>query len=96
VIPELACLNEHNKKSEYIGKQWWLTGMTENSTRHAETLREMESHKRLFQIRCSHHELELSADNASIACPVCGKRWDYTQDRGFRDMRRVFAAETDS
>ncbi|MEM3094042.1 MAG: hypothetical protein QXX64_00235 [Nitrososphaera sp.] len=35
--------------------------MTENSVRHIDTLREMEAHKRHYQIRFSHHELEFSA-----------------------------------
>ena len=69
--------------------------MAENSVRHIDTLREMEAHKRHYQIRCSHHELELLAEGKIIACSVCGKQWHFTQARGYRESRMVFAAEKD-
>jgi len=47
--------------------------LTENSVRHIDTLREMEAHKRHYQIRCSHHELEFSATDRRITCAICGK-----------------------
>lgn len=67
--------------------------MAENPTRHIDTLREMEAHKRSYQIRCSHHELELAAKERRITCAICGKNWVYTQDRGYSDLRQVYSAE---
>jgi hypothetical protein len=78
---------------------YWLSHnrkpMTENSVRHIETLREMEAHKRHFQIRCSHHELELAESEKSITCAICSKQWQYTEERGYLDSRKVFVAEKD-
>ena len=78
---------------------YWLSHngktMTENSVRHIETLREMEAHKLHYQIRCSHHELELAESEKSITCVICGKHWQYTEERGYRDSRRIFAAAKD-
>jgi hypothetical protein len=70
--------------------------LAENSVRHIETLREMEAHKRQYQIRCSHHELELDQEDRVITCSICGKRWAYTEKRGYRNARSVFLAEKDS
>ena len=70
--------------------------MTENSVRHIDTLREMEAHKRHYQIRCSHHEIELGGADKVITCSICGKRWVYAEKRGYRDAKRVFLAETES
>ena len=67
--------------------------MAENSVRHIDTLREMEAHKRHYQIRCSHHELELLDEGKIITCSICGKQWHFTQARGYRESRMVFAAE---
>ena len=67
--------------------------MSENSVRHIDTLREMEAHKRQFQIRCSHHELEYSAKEKRITCVVCGKGWTYLQERGYSETRQVYATE---
>ena len=69
--------------------------MAENSVRHIETLREMEAHKRNYQIRCSHHELQLGEGGKSITCSICGKRWVYTEERGYRNAQRIFSAERD-
>ena len=69
--------------------------LTENSVRHIDTLREMEAHKRHYQIRCSHHELEFSAKDKRITCVICGKNWTYVQERGYSDPRQVYAAEKD-
>ena len=74
-------------------KNGWLA---ENSVRHVDMLREMEAHKRQYQIRCSHHELELSEGEKRITCAICSKQWIYTKERGYRDSRKVFAAEKDS
>ncbi|HKX82316.1 MAG TPA: hypothetical protein VJL54_08680 [Nitrososphaera sp.] len=68
--------------------------MSENSVRHIDTLREMEALKLHYQIRCSHHELELSAGNKEISCSTCGKRWRLSDERGYREHRRVYSAET--
>jgi len=69
--------------------------MAENSTRHIETLREMEALKRQYQIRCSHHELEFSAMEKRINCVVCGKAWTFVQERGYSQLKQVFSAERD-
>ncbi len=69
--------------------------LAENSVRHIETLREMEAYNRHYQIRCSHHELELSNFRNVITCSICGKSWVYKEERGFRETTKVFAAETD-
>jgi hypothetical protein len=53
----------------------------------------MEAHKRQYQIRCSHHELEYSAKEKRITCAVCGKGWTYLQERGYSEPRQVYAAE---
>jgi hypothetical protein len=78
----------------WLGQEWCGT-LAENPVRHIETLREMEAHKRQYQIRCSHHELELLQDMKTIICVVCGKQWVYAQERGYRDPRKVFSAEKD-
>jgi hypothetical protein len=62
--------------------------LIENSVRHIDTLREMEAHKRHYQIRCSHHELEFPAKDKRITCAICGKNWTYVQERGYSDPRR--------
>jgi hypothetical protein len=69
--------------------------LAENSVRHIDTLREMEVHKRQYQIRCSHHELELFEGEKKIACAICSKQWLYSKERGYLDSRKVFAAEMD-
>jgi hypothetical protein len=69
--------------------------VAENPVRHIETLRELEAHKRHYQIRCSHHEIELAEDGMSITCSICGKLWKFAEQRGFREPRKVFAAEKD-
>jgi hypothetical protein len=67
--------------------------VAENSTRHIDTLREMEAYKRQYQVRCSHHELEYSPKEKRIVCAVCGKTWTFVHDRGFSEVRQVFSAE---
>lgn len=69
--------------------------LTENSVRHIDMLREMETHKRHYQIRCSHHELELSATDKRITCAICGKNWVFVKERGYSDPRQVYTAEKD-
>jgi ribosomal protein S27E len=67
--------------------------VAENSTRHIDTLREMEAYKRQYQVRCSHHELEYSAKEKRIICAVCGKTWTFVQERGYAELKQVFSAE---
>jgi ribosomal protein S27E len=55
----------------------------------------MEAYKRQFQIRCSHHELEYSARDKRITCAICGKVWAFAQERGYAEVKQVFAAEKD-
>ena len=55
----------------------------------------MEAHKRHYQIRCSHHELEFSAAGRRITCAICGKNWMFVKERGYSDTRQVYAAEKD-
>jgi len=55
----------------------------------------MEMHKRQYQIRCSHHELEFSAKDKLISCVICGKNWIFVKERGFSDPRQVYNAEKD-
>jgi peptide subunit release factor 1 (eRF1) len=69
--------------------------MAENSTRHIDTLREMEAYKRQYQIQCSHYELEFSMKEKRITCAVCGKAWAFVKERGYSDIRQVFSAERD-
>jgi hypothetical protein len=69
--------------------------LTENSVRHIDTLREMEAHKRQYQIRCSHHELEFSAQSKRITCAICNKNGTFVQERGYSDPKQVYAAEID-
>jgi hypothetical protein len=72
-----------------------LRAVSENSTRHIDTLREMEAHKRQYQVRCSHHELEYSAREKRITCAVCGKARVFDKERGYSDVKQVFSAEKD-
>lgn len=69
--------------------------MSENSVRHIDTLREMEAYKRQYQICCSHHELEHLAKEKRITCAICGKVWIYASERGYSEVRHVYAAEKD-
>lgn len=69
--------------------------MTENSVRHIDTLKDMEAHKRQYQIRCSHYELEFSAKEKTITCAICSKSWLYVQTRGYSNPKQVYAAEKD-
>jgi hypothetical protein len=80
---------------EYIITRVHKFSLTENSVRHIDTLREMEAHKRHYQIRCSHHELEFSATEKRITCAICGKNWVFSKERGYSDPVQVYAAEKD-
>jgi hypothetical protein len=67
--------------------------MTENSVRHIETLREMDSMKKEYQIRCSHYELELFKNENRITCVICGKNWDFLEERGYSHKKQAYSAE---
>jgi hypothetical protein len=49
--------------------------LTENSVRHISAIREMETLKYQYQIRCSHYKLEFSPYEKSITCAICQKNW---------------------
>lgn len=67
--------------------------MTENSVRNIETIKEMETLKLEYQIRCSHYELELSDEYKKITCVVCGKNWLFLEKRGYSKVKSVYIAE---
>ncbi|MEO9294559.1 MAG: hypothetical protein ABI347_03050 [Nitrososphaera sp.] len=69
--------------------------MSENSVRHIDTLREMEAHKRQYQIRCSHLELEHCEREGRITCTICSKSWVFVKETGYSETRRIYAAEKD-
>jgi len=69
--------------------------LAENSTRNIKTIREMESVKHEFQIRCSHYELEFDALDKRISCTICGKNWFFTEERGYSIKKMVYLAEKD-
>lgn len=63
--------------------------MTENSVRHIETLRELDSMKKEYQIRCSHYELELFKNENRITCVICGKNWDFWKNEDIRIRNKL-------
>jgi hypothetical protein len=69
--------------------------LAENSTRNIKTIRDMESVKREFQIRCSHYELEMELLDKQICCTICGKNWFFTEERGYSIKKKVYLAEKD-
>jgi hypothetical protein len=69
--------------------------MTENSVRHIDTLREMDSMKKEYQIRCSHYELELIKSEKRITCVICGKNWEFLEERGYSHKKQAYSAEKD-
>jgi hypothetical protein len=54
--------------------------LTENSVRHIDTIKEMETLKRHYQIRCSHYKLEFSFEGKFISCTICQKNWRLSTD----------------
>jgi len=66
--------------------------VTENSTRHIDTLRQMEALKREHQIRCSHYELQFSFKGEYISCTICGKTWSFLENRGFSEIVQIYRA----
>ena len=67
--------------------------MTENSVRHIDSLREMDSMKKEYQIRCSHYELELFKNENRITCVICGKKWEFLEERGYSHKKQAYSAE---
>ncbi len=69
--------------------------LTENSVRDINNIKELESIKYEFQIRCSHYQLEYSTNDKAISCPICGKIWNFVEEKGFSKMIQVYKAELD-
>jgi hypothetical protein len=67
--------------------------LSENSTRNIDSIREMESFKHEFQIRCSHFELENSIEDKRISCTICGKNWFFSEERGYSIKKKIYSAE---
>ncbi len=66
---------------------------TENSVRHIDTIRQMETLKIEYQIRCSHFELEVLEDEKKISCVICGKNWIFLEERGYSKIKSIYSAE---
>lgn len=69
--------------------------MAENSVRHIDTIKELESLKYEYQIRCSHYKLEYSSKENIITCSICGKVWNFLEEKGFSKLIKVYNAEID-
>ena len=67
--------------------------MTENSVRHVSYLRQMDTLKREYQIRCSHYELEFLTCEKKITCSICGKNWIYLEERGYSIKKEIYCAD---
>ena len=67
--------------------------MTENSVRNIEAIKEMETLKLEYQIRCSHYELELIDEHKKITCVICGKNWLFLEKRGYSKVKIAYIAE---
>jgi len=67
--------------------------LTENSVRHIDTLREMESLKHEYQIRCSHYQLEFLSEDKHICCTICGKNWSFLENRGYSKPKEIYTAD---
>jgi len=55
----------------------------------------MDSMKKEYQIRCSHYELELLKNENRITCVICGKNWDFLEERGYSHKKQAYCAEKD-
>ena len=69
--------------------------LTENSVRDINNIKELESIKYEFQIRCSHYQLEYSSNDKAISCSICGKIWNFVEEKGFSKLIQVYKAELD-
>lgn len=67
--------------------------LTENSVRDINTIKELESLKYEYQIRCSHYQLEFSSNDKIITCSICGKKWIFVEQKGFSKLIQVYKAE---
>lgn len=69
--------------------------MTENSVRNINTIKELETLKLEYQIRCSHYQLEISTNDKMITCSICGKRWIFVEEKGFSKIIQIYKTEID-
>ncbi|HXT84192.1 MAG TPA: hypothetical protein VN704_07665 [Verrucomicrobiae bacterium] len=69
--------------------------MTENSVRDIDNIRELESLKYQYQIRCSHFQLEFSSKEKKILCSICGKIWKFVEEKGFSHLIEIYKTEVD-
>jgi Zn finger protein HypA/HybF involved in hydrogenase expression len=69
--------------------------LTENSVRDISTIKELESLKYEYQIRCSHYQLEFISNDKIITCPICGKTWNFVEEKGFSKIIEIYKAELD-
>jgi hypothetical protein len=53
----------------------------------------MDNLKREYQIRCSHYELELLAREKKITCSICGKIWNYLEERGYSIKKEIYCSD---
>ena len=70
-----------------------FSGLSENSTRNINAIKEMETFKHEFQIRCSHYELEQTSGEDRITCTICNKNWVFLEERGYSKKKKIYAAE---
>jgi len=63
--------------------------LTENSVRNISSIREMESLKYQYQIRCSHYKLEHTPSEGLIKCAICQKIWYFNKDMSTVSRRTV-------
>jgi hypothetical protein len=70
-----------------------LSSLSENSTRNIKAIKEMETFKHEFQIRCSHYELEQANGDYRITCTICSKIWFFSEERGYSIKKKIYAAE---
>jgi len=69
--------------------------LTENSVRNINTIKELETLKLEYQIRCSHYQLEISTNDKMITCSICGKRWIFVEEKGFSKIIQIYKTEID-
>jgi hypothetical protein len=74
----------------------FLSGLSENSTRNIDAIREMETFKHEFQIRCSHYELEQVSEDNRITCTICSKNWYFSEERGYSVKKKIYAADREN
>lgn len=67
--------------------------MTENSVRDIDFIKQMETLKFEYQIRCSHYKLEYNQEDKQILCAICSKRWLFAGKEGFSKIRTIFIVD---